>query len=225
MEVNRSFLNAILLCVYLVIIILLIFKRKYLGSHIWYFIISMIVVFLSEFSAAVAKLIYGEQYNSTPHLAGGLIICFFSIILIYFYKILTNPRSKKLQLAIVFLNFINIILSLIYIKDFFVFLPYATYLVTMILLLFSITLFFLETFNSEKIFNISTYYPFWISISLIVIYLGILPLIIISKNSIQLSISKNIFLILLYSVNFTGYAIMLTGIFFSKRDNLIMETQ
>ncbi|MGZ5192939.1 MAG: hypothetical protein ACXWVZ_02655 [Kaistella sp.] len=225
MEINRLYFTGVLLVVYLVIIIFLISKRKYLGPHIWYFIISMVVVFLSEMLATVGKLIYGDQYNTTPFMAGGLIICFFSIILIYFYKILENPRSKNIQLAIVCANFINIILSLIYIEDFFTFLPYVTYFVTMILLLFSITLFFFETFNSEKIFKISTYYPVWIAISLIVLYLGVLPLIIISKNSIQLSISKNIFLILLYSVNFTGYAIMLTGIFFSKRDNLIMGTQ
>lgn len=224
MEINRLYFTGILLVVYLVIIVFLIYKRKYLGPHIWYFIISMAVVFLSEMLATVGKIIHGDQYNSTPFLAAGLIICFFSIILIYFYKILVNPRSKKIQLAIVCLNFLNIILSLVYIEDFFKFLPYVTYFVTMILLLISITLFLFETFNSEKIFNISAYYPFWIAISLIVLYLGVLPLIIISKNSIQLSISKNIFLILLYSVNFTGYAIMLTGIFFSKRDNLIMGT-
>ena len=154
-------------------------------------------------------------------MSGGVIICSLSTVLIYYYKILEKRRSKIIQLGIICLNFLNIILSVIFIDDFFSFLPYITYFVTIFLLLLSITLFFFETFNSEKILNITTYYPFWIALSLIVIYLGVLPLIIMSKNAIQLSISKNIFLILLYSVNFTGYTIMLVGIFFSKKEILI----
>lgn len=223
MEINRLYLTGALLVIYFLIIILLIFKRKHLGPHIWYFIISMIFVFLSEFFATIGKVIHGDQYNSTPIMSGGVIICFFTAVLIYYYKILENRRSKNIQLAIIFLNFLNIILSVIFIEDFFSFLPYITYFITIFLLLLSITLFFFETFNSEKIFNIITYYPFWIAISLIVIYLGVLPLIIMSKNAIQLSISKNIFLILLYSVNFTGYTIMLAGIFFSRKEILIMD--
>lgn len=224
MEINRLYLSSALLIIYLTIITLLILKRKNLGQHIWYFITAMIIVFASEFFSTIGKVIYGDQFNSTPFMAGGVIVCFFIIVLIYFYKILESRRSKNIQLGIIGINFLNIILSLIFIKDFFTFLPYYTYFITIILLLMSITLFFLETFNSEKIFNISQYYPFWIAISLIVLYLGLLPLIVISKNAIQLSISKNIFLILLYSVNFTGYLIMLTGIFFSKKENLITES-
>ena len=221
MEINRLYLTSVLLVVYLLIISLLILKRKKLGPHIGYFIASMIVVLLTEMFSTIGKVLYGDQYNSTPFMAGGVIICFFSIVLIYFYKILNNKRLKKIQLGIICLNSLNIALSIIFMSDFFVYLPYLTYFLTIILLLFSITLFFFETFNSEKIFNITSYYPFWIAISLIVLYLGLLPLIIISKNAIQLSISKDIFLILLYSVNFTGYAIMLTSIFFSKKENII----
>ena len=221
MEINRLYLTGALLVIYFIIIILLIIRRKHLGPHIWYFIISMIFVFLSELFATIGKIMYGEQYNSTPFMSGGVIICSLSTVLIYYYKILEKRRSKIIQLGIICLNFLNIILSVIFIDDFFSFLPYITYFVTIFLLLLSITLFFFETFNSEKILNITTYYPFWIALSLIVIYLGVLPLIIMSKNAIQLSISKNIFLILLYSVNFTGYTIMLVGIFFSKKEILI----
>lgn len=221
MEINRLYLTGALLVIYFIIITLLIIRRKQLGPQIWYFIISMIFVFLSELFATIGKIMYGEQYNSTPFMSGGVIICSLSTVLIYYYKILENRRSKNIQLGIVCLNFLNIILSVIFIDDFFSFLPYITYFVTIFLLLLSITLFFFETFNSEKILNITTYYPFWIALSLIVIYLGVLPLIIMSKNAIQLSISKNIFLILLYSVNFTGYTIMLVGIFFSKKEILI----
>ena len=131
-----------------------------------------------------------------------------------------NKRLKTIQLGIIGLDILNILFSLIFIEDFFIYLPYPTYFVTILLFLVSVTLFFIETFNSEKVLNIMDYYPFWIAISLVVLYVGLLPLIIISKNAMQLSISRNIFLILLYSVNFTGYTIMLSGIFFSKKTNL-----
>ena len=221
MEINRLYLSSALLLIYLAIITLLIVKRKKLGAHISYFTVAMVVVFLSEFLSTIAKTQYGDNFNATPFMAGGIIIVFFTIVFIYFYKILKNKTLKKLQLAIIILNSLNIIISLIMVRDFFVFLSYPTYFITIIFLLLSVTLFLIETFNSEKILNIEHYYPFWIAISLVVLYVGLVPLIVISKNSIQLSLSKNIFFILLYSVNFTGYAIMFTGIFFGKNENLI----
>lgn len=224
MEINRLYLSSALLVVYLAIIVLLIVKRQNLRPHISYFIAAMIIVFCSEFFSTVGKVVYGDQFNSTPFMAGGVIICFFFMVFVYFYKILESKLSKQLQMGIIIVNVINVVLSLILIKDFFVFLPYPTYFVTIILLLCSVTLFFFETFNSEKILNIMGYYPFWIAISLIVLYLGLVPLIVISKRAVELSISKNIFFILLYSVNFTGYAIMFIGILFSKRENLIRKT-
>lgn len=224
MEINRLYFSSALLVIYLVIIVLLIAKRQKLRNHISYFIFAMIIVFCSEFFSTVGKVIYGEQFNSTPFMAGGIIICFFVTVFIYFYKILENRWSKRIQLGIIAVNCVNVILSLILIKDFFIFLPYPTYFVTIILLLASVTLFFFETFNSEKILNILSYYPFWIAISLIVLYVGLVPLIVISKRAVELSISKNIFFILLYSVNFTGYAIMFIGILFSKTEKLIRKT-
>ena len=83
MEINRLYLSSALLIIYLTIITLLILKRKNLGQHIWYFITAMIIVFASEFFSTIGKVIYGDQFNSTPFMAGGVIVCFFIIVLIY----------------------------------------------------------------------------------------------------------------------------------------------
>ena len=203
MEINRILLTSILIFIYFLNILFMVIKRKKLGSQIHYFIIAMLFVFLSESLCLL-----------------GTIILFFLSVFVYFYKTLENKRLKAIQLGIIGVDILNILFSLIFIEDFFIYLPYPTYFVTILLFLVSVTLFFIETFNSEKVLNIMDYYPFWIAISLVVLYVGLLPLIIISKNAMQLSISRNIFLILLYSVNFTGYTIMLSGIFFSKKTNL-----
>ena len=220
MEINRILLSSILIFIYFLIILFMVIKRKKLGSQIHYFIIAMLFVFLSESLSLLGTILYGDSFRVNRINVVGVIILFFLSVFVYFYKTLENKRLKAIQLGIIGLDILNIIFSLIFIEDFFIYLPYPTYFVTIFLLLASVALFFFETFNSEKVLNIMDYYPFWIAISLIVLYVGMLPLMIISKNAMELSISRNIFLILLYTVNFTGYTIMLVGIFFSKKTNL-----
>lgn len=220
MEINRILLTSILIFIYFLIILFMVIKRKKLGSQIHYFIIAMLFVFLSESLSLLGTILYGDSFRVNRINVVGVIILFFLSVFVYFYKTLENKRLKAIQLGIIGLDILNIIFSLIFIEDFFIYLPYPTYFVTIFLLLASVALFFFETFNSEKVLNIMDYYPFWIAISLIVLYVGMLPLMIISKNAMELSISRNIFLILLYIVNFTGYTIMLVGIFFSKKTNL-----
>lgn len=220
MEINRILLSGILNVIYLLIIVLMVVKRKELGNQIHYFIIAMLFVFLSESLSLLGTILYGDSFKGNKINVVGIIILFFLAVFVYFYKTLENKKLKTIQFGIVVLHIFNIIISLIFIDDFFIYMPYPTYFATIVLLLASVALFFFETFNSEKVLNIMDYYPFWIAISLIILYVGLLPLMIISKNAMQLSISRNIFLILLYTVNFSGYTVMLTGIFFSKKTNL-----
>lgn len=223
MEINRILLSSILNVIYILIILFMVIKRKELGSQIHYFIIAMLFVFLSESLSLLGTILYGDAFKVVRINVVGIIILFFLAVFVYFYKILENKKLKTIQFGIIVLHILNIIISVIFIKDFFIYLPYPTYFATIVLLLASVALFFFETFNSEKVLNIMDYYPFWIAISLIILYVGLLPLMIISKNAMQLSISRNIFLILLYTVNFSGYTVMLTGIFFSKKTNLNEE--
>lgn len=223
MEINRILLSGILIFIYLLIIVLMVVKRKELGNQIHYFIIAMLFVFLSESLSLLGSILYGDSFKVVRINVVGIIILFFLAVFVYFYKTLENKKLKTIQFGIVVLHIFNIIISLIFIDDFFIYMPYPTYFATIVLLLASVALFFFETFNSEKVLNIMDYYPFWIAISLIILYVGLLPLMIISKNAMQLSISRNIFLILLYTVNFSGYTVMLTGIFFSKKTNLNEE--
>ena len=223
MEINRILLSSILIFIYLLIIVLMVVKRKELGNQIHYFIIAMLFVFLSESLSLLGSILYGDSFEVVRINVVGIIILFFLAVFVYFYKTLENKKLKTIQFGIVVLHIFNIIISLIFIDDFFIYMPYPTYFATIVLLLASVALFFFETFNSEKVLNILDYYPFWIAISLIILYVGLLPLMIISKNAMQLSISRNIFLILLYTVNFSGYTVMLTGIFFSKKTNLNEE--
>lgn len=223
MEINRILLSGILIFIYFLIILFMVVKRKELGNQIHYFIIAMLFVFLSESLSLLGTILYGDSFKGNKINVVGIIILFFLAVFVYFYKTLENKKLKTIQFGIVVLHIFNIIISLIFIDDFFIYMPYPTYFTTIVLLLASVALFFFETFNSEKVLNIMDYYPFWIAISLIILYVGLLPLMIISKNAMQLSISRNIFLILLYTVNFSGYTVMLTGIFFSKKTNLNEE--
>lgn len=163
-----------------------------------------------------------ESYNSTPIYVIGMSIGFFSLVVFYFYKILEDPFLKRVQLAFIILNFLNYRVSIFFNEDFLVIFPIYTFFSSIILLIFSVALFLYELFNTEKILNLKSYYPFWIAISLLMIYLGILPIMIMS-NTFGTQLNPLIFRSLLVAINFIGYSVMLGGIFYSRNQQKKLE--
>ena len=216
MSTSREIFTLLLNFFYLVILVFLLIYRKRLGKQIWLFIFAMLTVVITEWGVFIVR-IFNTQFNVNLFYSVGIAVVFFSVMLIYFYKILETPRLKKIQLLIIVLNMLNLLASFYLIEDFFSTFSFYNYFVSIILLLFSVMLFFYETFNSEKILQIKSYYPFWISISLVFIYLGILPLLIMSQT-VGEKLNGNIFGAMLFSINLIGYSILFIGIFYSKND-------
>lgn len=216
---ERFFLNMVLNVLYVLIVIFLIIRRDKLGKHIWYFITAIIIVVFTEILVSILPIFFNRDFSPNPFYVVGILVFYFMLVLIYFYKILNNKYLKRIQIGIIILNLLNLILSFIFIDNILEVFPAITNFITVMLLLFSISLFFYETFNSEIILNITDYYPFWISISLIVINLGLMPLIYVSTKYEKLPISRDVFIYLLFFVNLVGYSLMFVGIFFSKKIN------
>lgn len=214
MNWDKELAGFINLLLEITVLIFLVLKRKNLDSCINIFVYSMSIIIITEFIARFYSNVLIK--NNQMIYSIGINIIVFLLFLIYFYKILERRSLKKMQSVIIGLFILNVIISLIFNKKFFIEFPVITYFVDVVLLLFSIALFLFQTFNSDRILNLKSYYPFWISISLIIIYAGILPLIVVSTKANEL-MDRNVFFILLFFINLIGYSTMLIGIFFSSK--------
>lgn len=198
----------------IILVIGVIYFRRHLGKEIIFFIISLIFIVASELTSSYLGIILRKE--SVKVFIIGIFLFAFFFIFYYYYRLFESQLAKRLQRIIIVLFFLNYILSIVLIPNFFKSFPNFTYFVDCILLLATFGLFFYETFQTEKILNITSYYPFWISIGLFIIYICLLPLFLISsaaQNAMDIWVFRGILL----SINLIGYTIMILGLFITKK--------
>lgn len=213
-EWSRDVASVIQLLLMYFLIILLIANKKKLGNGIVYFIIAIAVtagidtfVFLKRMSNAT--------FNSTLIYNIGVNLTVFSLFFIYFYHVLEQKRTKILSLFLFAVLLLVYGVFSIFSKNFYSHFPFIFYFVELILLIGNIYLVLLETFNSDKVLTIHNYFPVWVCIGLMALYLGVAPLLIISNTASKIMNIK-IFFIILFIVNMLGYSILLIGVFFAR---------
>lgn len=190
----------------------LIYYRKKLGEKINFFIIATLFVALPNIIIFILKNFTGFQgINTIGWIVIPVNIIGFLFFLLYFNQLQTIRKAKLIQDGIVGLFCLNAVLFVLLDKDFFTAFPKFFYFIESVLLLLSISLFFYETFNTNIILNLKKYFPFWVSLSLIVIYVGLLPLLFFA-DEVGNSLSKEIYFAILLFINITGYSILLYGI-------------
>ncbi len=216
MEWDRELSSNITSLYLLIVFIVLVYRRNKLDRNIDTYIASLfIVVFLETF------LNFVKLKNNVIYYVLGSLLFHFLLLYVYYYQFLQTKKLKGLQMLIILLFLGNYMFFAIDDKTFFTVFPIKTYFVNIILLILSIGIFFYNTFNSEKIFSLKSYFPFWLSISLGVLYLGILPILVFSKlvgQEGQLSFSLYSFI--MFTINMISYTILLVGIFKSKKIDL-----
>lgn len=214
---NREIAGIVINLLMAASVLFLIIKRKQLGNYIEYFITALGLLTAIEIFNSVLMII-NPQYNSSAVYIIGINFFVFLFFLIYFYKVLYTKRLKNFSLIIIGLFFLNYILSALMINDFFSHFSFFSYFIEIILVMASVYLVLSQTFNSDKVLSLSTYFPFWVCISLLVTYLGILPLLIISNTAAKM-MNLEIFFTILFIVNVVGYLILLIGIFRARKEN------
>ncbi len=214
MQWNREIAGLIVIVSIIFLTLLLVFKRRNLERPIFYFIGAIVMLSLVEITGFLTK-IFDHEYNTSKLYAIVTNFFVFLLYLLYFQKILQTKRLRNVNVIIIVLFVANYLGSALLIEEFFTSFSFVSYFVQVILLTGSINLVMSQTFNSDKILSLSTYFPFWVCLSLLIIYLGVLPLLMISNAAAQL-INLNLFFAILFLVNFLGYNILLVGIFKAK---------
>lgn len=185
--------------------------------YLWLSLFCMLVVNIVSYILRRA----GIMDNTTPLFV--LFVNFLSFLLFYLYylKILVLPRTKLIQKILIGVFILVFgVMSLVYKQSFFYVFPIYFYFFEIVLLLVSITLFLYESFNSDIILGIKTYFPFWVSMSLIVLFVGLVP-VLLFVNSVDTKVSWEVYSSLVFFINLIGYGILSYGTVRSRKtDNL-----
>lgn len=137
----------------------------------------------------------------------------FSLYLLYYYQLLESRLLKKIQSVILIIFLVNVFCMLYFEEDFLGKFSFNMLYVNILLLTFSIILFLYQTFNSDKIFEIKNYLPFWISVSSLISYIGIIPIF-----YFRTKVSPDLYFFILFLLNFINNAVLVFGLLCNKPD-------
>jgi len=139
----------------------------------------------------------------------------FFLYLLYYLKLLYLPVLKKIQSGVLICFTLGIAVMFYNDKSLFEHFSFNMLYINILLLTFSIILFLYQTFNSDKIFEIKNYLPFWISVGLLIFYIGIIPIF-----YFRTSVSQDIYFFILFLLNLISNIIIAVGLFWTKQDKI-----
>ncbi len=191
-------------------------KFKYNRSTLYF--IAFTVLLATEIIANI-QFEQFHQKNLLTYLIGVDFI--YGLLVIFFYYTLLK-KNKIVQWCLLLFSLFNLImvsyflisatnydqLNLLILKHYNI-----IYFVNLVLFLFVILNYIYETFNSNIILNLKQYFPFWITISLLVYFIGCLP-IYISLTSLKEDME--IFQFFNTVIPSISYILLIIGIFLNQ---------
>lgn len=197
------------------LLIVFVLRSRQLGSGIGYLIAAMGI------STAINAVAYFINSTSTGKSTAflfvvGILVAVYLCFFLYFRNLSKDPLYRKLHNIIIGLALATYIISVFVLETFFTVFPSETFFAVSLLLLFSMTLFIIETFNSDVILNITRYFPIWVMTGILIVYIGLVPLMLIS-NAADTVMNVNTFRVMVGAINVVGYGLMLVGALYAKK--------
>lgn len=155
---------------------------------------------------------FTEKPTDIFYTVGFLIIVFF-LYLCYYYQLLYLPLLKKIQGGILALFILNILIMFFTEDNLLGHFSFNMFYINILLLMFSIILFLYQTFNSDKILEIKNYLPFWISVALLIFFIGCIPI-----SFFRTTVSENIYFFILFMLNMISNGIFILGLLWNQQD-------
>jgi len=197
----------------IIVMILMVTKYRKTGKENLFFIIGYLLFSLIDifcyFYYDLTKLPTDIFY-----VIGFLMIIFF-LYLFYYYQLLYVPLLKKIQAINLALFVLNIAVMFYTEDDLLHHFSFNMLYVDILLLLFSIILFLYQTFNSDKILGIKSYLPFWISVALLIFFIGSIPILFF-----RTTVSETIYFFILFMLNLISNGILILGLIWNKQERI-----
>lgn len=197
----------------IIVMVLMIIKYRKTGKENLFFIIGYLLFSLIDISCY-----FYFRLTSLPtdifYVIGFLMIVFF-LYLFYYYQLLYVPLLKKIQTIILALFVLNIAVMFYTEDDLLHHFSFNMLYADILLLLFSIILFLYQTFNSDKILEIKNYLPFWISVALLIFFIGSIPILFF-----RTTVSESIYFFILFMLNLISNGILILGLIWNKQERI-----
>ncbi|MDW9381154.1 hypothetical protein [Chryseobacterium sp. JV558] len=197
----------------IIVMLLMVIKYRKTGKENLFFIIGYLL-----FSLIDIFCYFYFDLTRLPtdlfYVIGFLMIVFF-LYLFYYYQLLYVPVLKKIQAFILILFVLNIALMFYIEDDLLHHFSFNMLYVDILLLLFSIILFLYQTFNSDKILGINNYLPFWISVALLIFFIGSIPILFF-----RTTVSESIYFFILFMLNLISNSILIWGLIGNKQEKI-----
>lgn len=197
----------------IVVMVLMIIKSRKIGKENLFFIIGYLLSSLIDIFCYFYFMLTGLP-TDIFYVIGFLMIVFF-LYLLYYYQLLYVPILKKIQLIILAIFILNIAVMLYQKDDLLHHFSFTMLYVDILLLLFSIILFLYQVFNSDKILGINNYLPFWISVALLIFFIGSIPILFF-----RATVSESIYFFILFMLNLISNGILIFGLIRNKQDKI-----
>lgn len=197
----------------IVVMVLMIIKSRKIGKENLFFIIGYLLSSLIDIFCYFYFMLTGLP-TDIFYVIGFLMIVFF-LYLLYYYQLLYVPILKKIQLIILAIFILNIAVMLYQKDDLLHHFSFTMLYVDILLLLFSIILFLYQVFNSDKILGINNYLPFWISVALLIFFIGSIPILFF-----RATVSESIYFFILFMLNLISNGILIFGLIRKKQDKI-----
>ncbi|MFN1218186.1 hypothetical protein ACKW6Q_14540 [Chryseobacterium kwangjuense] len=212
MNWNIEIGKQITMVISVVVMILMAIKIMKIGKENLFFIIGYSFVNLNDIFCYFYFQSTGKLTD--PFFVIGLLMIGFFLYLLYFFRLMYLPLLKKMQFIILILFVINIGVMFYLEDDLLHYFSFNMLYVDILLLLFSIILFLYQTFNSDKILDLNNYLPFWISVALLILFIGSIP-VLYFRNTV----SQNIYFFILFMLNLMSNGVLIFGLVRNKQDN------
>jgi len=197
----------------IIVMLLMVIKYRKTGKENLFFIIGYLL-----FSLIDIFCYFYFDLTRLPtdifYVIGFLMIVFF-LYLFYYYQLLYVPVLKKIQTVILALFVLNIAVIFYTEDDLIHHFSFNMLYVDILLLLFSIILFLYQTFNSDKILEIKNYLPFWISVALLIFFIGSIPILFF-----RTTVSETIYFFILFMLNLISNGILILGLIWNKQEKI-----
>lgn len=139
----------------------------------------------------------------------------FFLYLLYYFKLFSMQILRKIQ-SILLVGYVLSIAAMSYLDEgLFSHFSFNMLYVSILFLTFSIILFLYQTFNSDKIFEIKNYLPFWVSVGLLIFYIGIIPIF-----YFRTSVYPDVYFFILFILNLISNIVIAVGLLWSKQDKV-----
>lgn len=196
-----------------VVMALMIIKSRKIWKENLFFIIGYILLSLID----IFCYFYFKATNRSTEIffvIGFLILVFF-LYLLYYFRLIYLPLLKKIQLILLAIFIINIGIMFYIEDDLLHHFSFSMLYTDILLLMFSIILFLYQTFNSDKILELNNYLPFWISVSLLILFIGSIPIL-----YFRTTVSEHIYFFILFILNLISNGILILGLVWNQQYRL-----